>query len=1025
MINYFCLSCVDHEVYSYEFMLSRFVCLGNIVLSSSAVRRGPLWHLLETCLHTSSYTNHVGNVIKNVARLSGFPRTADMFEAYASQIAYSIQQSSQDFFQFPPHVLGYPDRKSYAEATFVMFSPSNLLSGGQELFERHCRVISIDVKEGLRRCFCDVVGYRIALWFADNHNSQSKGDVGDGAADKSDPLFRLICHDLRLLGDEDELLALMSENVDEISAAIIRTIGDMDTDRDGPNVQALQVLESSDRMVRAYRALNKFRGLCSFEVHIPNMPFFPTFNTLQALSWLTRYTPLAASAPTTYHVLHRFLKDIASSWLVNEQLRLFNCLCVFISRSYSHFKNATILQTLMNGAVTMLEQPELAPCAQGLLDWAFIHLREVQCAPHRVIDVLIRSCLTARMYLDAAPSSLRGLGQQMMDWLNQQLLVLAQAETTKKQVRDALTAWPVEVSEPLSDIISDMTCTEISSILANTRVSSHKFKAVKMLSELAKDSDSYSPEQFLKHDFWALKECIPVGHLKEYDIDAFINLLLAHSGHLSTSSVNQQYLHSVATRHQRLYQSRDDKSKRIVRASPKRPILMALMDMLGDANINTVWVAYCALRRIAGTISLDSPDLGSWPSEYRGEVAFLKVHPSRCHVRPSKTLNDLHRPEYLLLGRDYKEWIRSLTILFCDILSTEDAFFSHLTPVLGQCQVFGEQVFPVLVHALLQNDTSGKLGTRKELSLYLTRLLDQDGTDIACIRCTVQTVLHLRYFMPDSPRSPLDYDVWLDIDYHLLSRCATTCGAYTTALLFLELTFEYRSQEQVDDTTTELILSSIYNRIDEPDGFYGIKSKDLSQFLLKRFRHENQWNKAFQFYGAGHEAGDASAGGAIGILESLHSFGFNKLAMSTLQTFTTTHASGMSYKLGWRTETWDLPDVVDDEDQEMSLYNALKAIHRERDSTAANHIVHLSLSKELRRLKELGTEDFRGIRQVIKNLMCLAQIRHWKSEPIQESLAERSMQQNDAWSTFCEVYPDIECVSETQLLVCLLNSLLL
>jgi ataxia telangiectasia mutated family protein len=940
-----------------------------------------------------------------------------MFEAYASQIAFSIQQSQQDFFQFQPRLLGYPNRRSYAEATFTKFSPSNLLAAdttedttiGQELFERHCRVIEIDRAEGLRRCFPVVAGCRIALWF--NGHSDAAVDLELARSNEqkwSDPLLKILCRDFQPLGSPEDISALMDENIDAIVLTIIRTVGVMDTDREGANVMALQSLESSDRMVRAYRALYKFRNLCDFDVHVPNFPVFQTSVALQALAWLTSFLPSASSIATTYHVMQRLFYETTQSQLINEQLRLFNCLCIHIARNYPHFKNATVLQTLLNGATSLLCQVELLPFGQGLLDWAFIHLKEIQCMSHCIVDALIQTCLNAREHIEAPQKRRRELGQQMMEWLNQQMIMLSEVDLTKRAVRDALAAWPSEVVPALSDFVSDMTPSEISSILANTRISTHKFKIVKQLEKQASDS-SYPAENFLKQDFWTLKECIPSDHLDSHDIDSFTSLLLHHSGHVDTPSARQQYMQSVATRHQRIYHPRDDRSRKMSRSSPKRPILMTLMDMLSNSKRSVVWVAYCALRGIAKTMPLDSPDLGSWPSEYRGDVAFLNVCPFYSKPRQCETFEALHSQELLTVGRDYEKWIRIITILFCDILTAGDPFFSYLTPVLEESLTFSEQVFPVLVHALLQDDSAQNRGSKDELSEYMTQLLTQDGTAVASIRCIVQTVLHLRYFQPDKAPNRLDYNKWLNIDFYLLSRSAVACGAYTTALLFLELATEYNTETQLDEVTTEQILSSIYNCIDEPDGFYGIKSKDLTNFLLRRFQHEKQWDRAFQFNGANYEAGGFTPQRAEGILASLHSFGFDNLALSTLQSISPSYTSDMSYTLAWRTETWDLPDGLNSHVQDTALYDALRAIHRERDPATVDNIVRLSLTSEMVRLKERGAEDLRGIRLSVRNLISLAQVRRWRHQQVQSYLTTRSLQTNDeVWSDFCRTYPDIE-----------------
>ena len=123
-------------------MLTRFLCLGNLMITSSAFRRGPYYHLIEICLETSKYNDHVESVLNSVAKRIALPNNSDLFEAYASQLAFSIKESGREFFKFPPQVLGYRDRKEYALATFVSFASINFISDdpdkpdhGKELFK--------------------------------------------------------------------------------------------------------------------------------------------------------------------------------------------------------------------------------------------------------------------------------------------------------------------------------------------------------------------------------------------------------------------------------------------------------------------------------------------------------------------------------------------------------------------------------------------------------------------------------------------------------------------------------------------------------------------------------------------------------------------------------------------------------------------------------------------------------------------------------------------------------------------------
>jgi ataxia telangiectasia mutated family protein len=210
--------------------------------------------------------------------------------------------------------------------------------------------------------------------------------------------------------------------------------------------------------------------------------------------------------------------------------------------------------------------------------------------------------------------------------------------------------------------------------------------------------------------------------------------------------------------------------------------------------------------------------------------------------------------------------------------------------------------------------------------------------------------------------------------------------------LFLELAVEHDDLAPSEDPHAETILFDIYSHIDEPDGFYGINTQDLRRFLVNRFHHEKQWDKAFRFHGAAVEAGSNLPSEVEGVLQSLHAFGFHNLAMDALQsassaTQATFHSSEMAYHLGWRTETWDLPSNAGGHNSGSPLYRALRAIYRERDDQAIDNVVRQCSFGQMEQLRALGDENLFEIRQITQNLMCLNQVRQWRMKKNQQDLA--------------------------------------
>ena len=209
-------------------------------------------------------------------------------------------------------------------------------------------------------------------------------------------------------------------------------------------------------------------------------------------------------------------------------------------------------------------------------------------------------------------------------------------------------------------------------------------------------------------------------------------------------------------------------------------------------------------------------------------------------------------------------------------------------------------------------------------------------------------------------------------------------------------------------TSSEELFYEIYSHIDEPDGFYGIKPADLHQFLSRRYHHEKQWEKALQFHGATLEAEPDNATSTDGLLQSISSWGFNHLVMNTLRSTSSTSSTSLDYRLGWRTETWDLPERKE-YSSESSLYFAVRAVYQERNSSLTDAVIDKGLSCTMERLRILGSENLIEIREIVREIMCLKEVDDWRKGPIQTRLQTCQVKSDD-WSKYIEIDSHFECV---------------
>jgi ataxia telangiectasia mutated family protein len=987
-------------------MLTRMLSLGNIMVVSSAVRRGPYWHLLETCLHSPHYSRHIESILRGVSERMGLTRFSVLFTSYASQLAYSIRKVESDIFRFPPHLLGYRDRKECAELTFRAFTPTNIWNGGERLFEGHCKVLQKSVDSGLQECFGDILGYQIVAW-VDEHELPSS-EMEEFLKSKT------------FQGQEFE--ASLDRNVDGIIASILRTLGDQDFSDNGPIIAALYTSDRTGQSAQIFQALVKHRQIEDFDSHQPNLPVFPAETILRALSWLPSRLPNTSTKATTYHVLHQLFADVEESPMVNEQLRLVNAISLWVASRNEEFNDPTLLHTIIHGATSLLAQSDLARSSQSILEWAFDRYRAEKTKDSRFPDNIIRiACLAHDYACNTLDPTMARMGNDLSQWIDNEAHKISKVIELKSQALRALPAWPHEPSAHLTKLYESVTAESLSAVLKDNRMSPNKFRLVRRLDDHAISND-YNEGNFTKSDFWRLKECIPsTEHLQAADIDAFAALLFRNKGAIDSFGSDRPESASLLSKHRRSTGGQITSSAQQIDKAQEF-IVLTLLEMLQSNNASEVNTAYRTLRLIKSA-STEALDQTVWPSEHQTELEYLKACRRYQKTRPSRDIIELSTSEsFWESTKDFSQWIANITILLSDILSGQHPIYAQLTDIL-QCNIgFAEAILPVLVHTVLlaekANTRTLAAPYRIALSSYFSSILSSESTSISCLRSIVEVILHLRHSSV-SPIDALSYNKWLEVDFTLLARGAIVCGAYTTALLFLELAAESRSTDEDEggNTSEEQILYEIYRHIDEPDGFYGINDSDLHQFLMKRFHHEKQWDKAFRFHGATLEAGGAQASDAEGLVNSFHSFGFDRLAIDALRSLSVTSdgasgSPGTSYRLGWRTETWDLPDR-NENTPGVTLYLALRAIHRERDTHVIDSVIQDGLFKEMDRLRLLGPENLAEIREAVQNLMCLREITHWRREPTQTRLTSRQSEAN--WKEVVDIDPGFECVSMNQM----------
>ncbi len=471
----------------YEHVLSRFLALGNIIVASSSVRRGPYWHLIETCLFSNQYSAHIEAILTSVSHCLDLSPSS-LFEAYASQMGYSmIKSTGGDIGRIPPHLIGFEDRKQSAAFTLSAFAPTYIVSQNGLRFEAHCNLVGVSPEDTFVENFGDIIGAEAAYWF-EQHPDTDVNDLETVLRDT--PYSRDFAEDFQ-------------HNVDGVALAIVRSLSDQVIQPAGAIHQTLQT--QSNASAQTFAEVVKYRLKDKLELHEPNLPACSISVVCKALSWVFNKSSTTMKA-MTYHVIHGLFAAVQQSPVVNEQLRLVNALAIWISLRHEDFEDATILHTLVQCSTTLLAEYDLAHAAQSMLEWAFRLYRKLKIKDSAFSNIIIRICSIAHDYTRSRYDDFQQLGTSLVEWIDNQAIILSKT-AVRIQVLRALPTWPYPPIVDLAQIATEQSSEALAALLADTRITYNKFRLVRRLRDHAAQGVALS-SQFSELDFWRLKDYI-------------------------------------------------------------------------------------------------------------------------------------------------------------------------------------------------------------------------------------------------------------------------------------------------------------------------------------------------------------------------------------------------------------------------------------------------------------------------------------------------------------------------------------
>lgn len=947
---------------------------------SSEIRRAPYADILSMSLSSGLFNDHIERLITGVNRKIGFSSPRQLFETYAASVTLKFIEDRRDISRLPPSILGFSNRRESGNAFLRLGLPLALLGSDREEPElwRQFRHVAAIVGTPEEDALQSIFPYRAALKICSEFD-----DDDYGSRVQSDSLWQTILTWSSSSSHESGTAGVV-RHLDDILAHMLLVVGEIDARPAGD--LSLAIRSSVPAVADDLAILTTFQSNREPLMHRPSAPLYGARAVLQAVAWLDRHLRSALPVPETlYHVVQRLFRSIMLTPLVNEKVRGINAVCILCALYGPVFENSpALLRNVMFGMTPILEHPALYYRAQSIIHWACNVYAKMAIPDSRFPEFLIRLANIAAQLCKEHEESENPISPQLLEWVQEIGALIQSVPDLAGQAISAMLLWPRSISTPST--ANGVTYDDISRTLSDDSFISNKFRLVQRLQLLIREKRGFRPSH---GDFWALKACIPSDpDLVGADLEAYLDVLAAQAGRVSALK-DSKVRRTLGQRHQSETRSSRKAAGSFMLVLPHYAIIGVLLDRMHLSAVAIRDVAYQSLRLL---LSLQNNHLDTWKSPPE-DITLLASRPIDVFPAKPAQIGELSAsPHYVESSNNFPQWIRSTTQFMCDVLGNMDPFYAQLQPIVDADEEFAAELFPVAVHELLRRQDGSV--SRGVLSEFFRRVLNHNATSLLTLQTIVDTCLHLRSFQ----HNPVDDGAtgnnhWLEIEFPILSMAATKCGAYTTALLFLELGRESATSTldaYVSDK--ESILYDIYSHIEEPDGFYGIKSQDVARFLVRRFRHENEWDKAFRFDGAALEAlpdqGPTRSTHSVGVVQALHASGLDHLAVSLLQTFGAEHSSSLStdIELAWRTENWELPVSESDTSAGASLFCALRSIHRQEETIALDIAVDDAVRREVGYLRDLGDESMAEVRSCVRRLLCLREVKDWSLLPVQEAL---------------------------------------
>jgi ataxia telangiectasia mutated family protein len=964
-----------------EIVLTQILANANMMIISHSRRRAPYLFLLDIAGVSHSFTSQIRAVLVGAAARLGLKDIASLYQIYARFYGHrNVMKRREDHSEpnpIPFIVCGYPSLRAVRKDDLRAVGAVLLTYRAEDDFQTVCDIVKRSRQACVLECLAGAIAHitvRTAF-----------------EPPEDDPSSNILVHRIEELAsgagakDAAAITSLIASVSDEVVVAMLGFVHE----------DLVLVSQAHIALAADAKASKTLSDLLRHSTNLSFVELEPPYYSLQtvvdACLWFSKKFHVFNKPATVYSIVHQLLTQIHRAPFIDMKRRGLFKLAIALALSCRVVEDATILADLVQSLIVLLPDVDLAPLVASILRWCllqWVNLAEAlrgsmgELCGSLVRGVYACGALKAAALEASELDSVSLVADSTIGFLEALLETFAEHPT--EEVDAAALLWPTPIVDPAGYATSVLVEALSTSFAPRT-----KYRLINELLARRRRSDNHVHQPVL----WRILDAMsPSDPPEAVDCIALADLLYESSGDVERPGMDE-LPSSVSAAVPINVQGGQDVHKVIV---------VELLKSIHSSDTELASLILDTLRLVFSVTSAeDLLSMGELSPHSLGVATFLAsptlLRPERARAREQRSLAELSSSLWKSQARVHDDWIRRFAQLLADYRAEGDAFFAQLVPILEKSVALASSLVPILLHSILIQGSSADDDEEEcILSEYLEALLSSRSTSNECISCIVDIIVCLRRNSKPHDTALTSCDKWLRVPWILAAEGAVRVGRYLTALLFLELSHEYDSTSSPDITADDLLargqdlLYEIYANIDEPDGFYGRESPDVRKALVKRYEHEGRWSEAFSIYGADYES-QSRQDNAIdtsmtpGVVQSLASSGFNRLAMSILQPARAQGdikddciATGLPYELGWRTESWDLPvEQSSATDSSVALYRALRSLHVAREPSGLQASVAVSIVAEVKKLASVSINLPTPNGDALSTILALREVHQW------------------------------------------------